>query len=141
VDSAGRPVVVDTNIFFSALLNHPSRFSEVLLEPENVFVICESTIVELFSKKERIMRFTRLDPSQMDDILHILLCRVNLSKEDDIPEEHRVRAWEFCKEVDPADTPQVALTLALDGLLWTGDRRLRRGLEARGFDRFFTPDE
>lgn len=35
--------------------------------------------------------------------------------------------------------PRVALTLALDGLLWTGDKVLKAGLTERGFDRFFTP--
>jgi hypothetical protein len=34
----------------------------------------------------------------------------------------------------------MALTLALDGRLWTGDRKLRKGLTARGFTRFFDPE-
>jgi hypothetical protein len=31
----------------------------------------------------------------------------------------------------------VALTLELDGLLWTGDKKLITGLRERGFDKFF----
>ncbi|MFL5541612.1 MAG: PIN domain-containing protein [Longimicrobiaceae bacterium] len=46
----------------------------------------------------------------------------------------------LCRGVDPGDEPFVALTLALDGRLWTGDQKLRRGLVARGFDRFFDPE-
>ncbi|MEI7935826.1 MAG: PIN domain-containing protein [Verrucomicrobiota bacterium] len=33
--------------------------------------------------------------------------------------------------------PFIALTLHLDGRLWTGDDKLKAGLRAKGFDRFF----
>jgi predicted nucleic acid-binding protein len=35
--------------------------------------------------------------------------------------------------------PFIALTLHLDGRLWTGDEELKAGLRAKGFDRFFEP--
>lgn len=41
--------------------------------------------------------------------------------------------------VDEKDTPYVALTLHLDGRLWTDDVELKRGLMAKNFDRFFEP--
>lgn len=34
----------------------------------------------------------------------------------------------------------MALTLELDGLLWTGDKRLRAGLQAKGLGRFLRWD-
>ena len=37
------------------------------------------------------------------------------------------------------DTPFIALTLHLDGRLWTEDAELEIGLRAKGFDRFLTP--
>jgi len=33
----------------------------------------------------------------------------------------------------------VALTLQADGYLWTGDRKLIKGLRTKGFDRFYEP--
>jgi predicted nucleic acid-binding protein len=44
-------------------------------------------------------------------------------------------------KVDPKDTPFVALTIELDGRLWTGDKALVRGLRAQGFDRFYPAGE
>jgi predicted nucleic acid-binding protein len=69
-----------------------------------------------------------------------VLSRVTLYKEGLIDTSHWDRAYELCAGVDETDTPHVALALALDGLLWTGDKRLREGLVAKGFDRFFSPE-
>jgi predicted nucleic acid-binding protein len=41
--------------------------------------------------------------------------------------------------VDEQDTPYIALTLHLDGHLWTEDARLKHALRAKGFDSFYEP--
>lgn len=133
------PVVVDTNILFSALLQRGSRFSEVLLQSDHRFYVCESVIVELFRRKEKIIRSTQLPEEDLAHWYHGLLRRITLHKEDLIAKEYWNEAWGWCRDVDETDTPHVALTLALEGLLWSGDRRLREGLEAKGFTRFFLP--
>lgn len=71
---------------------------------------------------------------------YLLLRRVSLYKEDLIGLQYWQKAYTLCKTIDENDTPHVALTLELDGLLWTSDRRLIRGLESVGFDRFFRPE-
>lgn len=48
-----------------------------------------------------------------------------------------MEAHRLCREVDEKDTPYVALTLHLDGRLWTDDDGLKTGLRPRRFDRFF----
>ncbi len=46
------PVIVDTNILFSALLSNRSQFADILLTSENKFFVCELVLVELFKHKE-----------------------------------------------------------------------------------------
>ena len=48
-----------------------------------------------------------------------------------------MQARRLCDGVDLKDTPFVALALHLDASLWTEDAELKRGLRAKGFDRFF----
>jgi predicted nucleic acid-binding protein len=134
-----KPVVVDTNILLSALLRSRSRIAEILFKPDREFYICEFAIAELFRHKERILKSSHLDEHELVEGFHKLIRKVILYKEDFIPLAHVRAADALCSGVDPDDMPHVALTLALDGLLWTGDRRLRRGLEERGFNRFFDP--
>ena len=40
-------------------------------------------------------------------------------------------------DIDVKDVPNVALTIELDGKIWTGDIELIEGLKAKGFDDFF----
>ena len=49
-------VVVDTNIFFSALISAESSFAKTMLRLENDFFVCETTLVEIFEHKEKLVK-------------------------------------------------------------------------------------
>lgn len=132
-------IVVDTSIVFSALLNDRSRFTDILLRSDHKLYVCEFMIVELFKHKDKLVYTSRLSEDDILRLLYILLRRVNVFKEDLISVEIRRAAYALCVDVDEKDTPHVALTLELNGLLWTGDEKLKTGLRGKGFDRFFEP--
>ena len=50
-----------------------------------------------------------------------------------------MEARRLCRDVDAKDAPFIALTLHLNGRLWSGDAELKAGLRAKGYDRFFEP--
>ena len=52
-------------------------------------------------------------------------------------EESLKKVFDLCRDIDEKNIPFVAVTIELDGLLWTGDKKLRNGLESKGFDSFF----
>jgi predicted nucleic acid-binding protein len=132
------PVVVDTNILFSALLRPDHQFLKALAGGRR-FYVSESTLAEIFGHKEKILSATRLGEAGLARAYYLLLTLLELYKEMRIPASCWEQAEELCRDVDPQDKPHVALTLALDGLLWTGDKALKTGLKAKGFDRFFSP--
>lgn len=133
------PVIVDTNIFFSALLSVHSKFSELLQRSDRSFFICEYVVVELFKHKERIAARSKLADEDLLMSYYLLLRRVTVYKEDLISTDNRRTAFHFCQGIDENDVAHVALTLELDGLLWTGDRKLKNGLQRKGFTQFFDP--
>jgi len=139
VSSPPQAVVVDTNILFSALLAGPSSFSESLLRSGHRFYICELVLVELFKRKDKIVKASRLSEEDGLRVYHALLKQVTLYKEDLIAPENRRAAYALCRDIDEADSPHVALALELNALLWTGDKQLKDGLRRKGFDRFFEP--
>mgnify|MGYP000910338648 FL=1 len=133
------PVVVDTNILFSALLRDSSPFVRLLFQSEYNFYICEYVIVELFKHKDRLVKLSKLSEDELLRLLYRLLKRLTIYPERLIPAKFVVEAQKLCAAVDTNDTIHVALTLAIDGRLWTGDRRLVYGLRPHGLDIFFAP--
>lgn len=109
-------VVMDANIAFKTLTAQRGELRDRLGPSVTLnFYSPRFLFVELFKHKERLARPAKLT-------------------EDELLEAHRL-----CKDVDEADTPYVALTLHLDGRLWSEDKELKNRLRARGFDRFFEP--
>lgn len=134
------PIIVDTNILFSALLRNQSKFADVILAIDYHFFVCELVLVELFKRKEKIVKLSQLTEEEIIHIYHIFLKRITLYKEDLMTRENLVNAYELCRDIDESDTPHVALTLELNGLLWTGDKKLKSGLKQKGFTQFFEPN-
>jgi len=134
---AVKPVIVDTNIISSALLKSHTAFLEFLLTAPQKFYICERCIVEIFNHKEKLVACSELTESEIAKLYHLLLTKVHVFKEELISIGNWRAAHELCKDVDATDTPFVALTFELDGLLWTGDKILKEGLKQKGFDKFF----
>ena len=133
-------VIVDANIVFRCLHagrgdlrgrigpgQHPQFFS-----PRFVFV-------ELFKHKERLALSAKLSETELLEALYALVSRLEFVNEANIPVGTWVEAYRLCKGTDEKDTPYVALTLHMDGRLWTRDKQLKTALLAQGFARFFGP--
>lgn len=132
-------IVVDTNILFSALLRDSSPFVRLLFQDEYDFYICEYVIVELFKHKERLVKLSKLSEDELLRLLYRLLKRLTVYPERHIQPRYVAEAQNLCASVDLNDTMHVALALAIDGRLWTGDRRLMSELRQQGADIFFVP--
>ena len=133
-------LVVDTNVFFSLLLRRNTALRRRFLTETNCTFHCPRFfLVELFKYKERIAQTTELSEAELLECLYELLARVHFIEEGSIPIGTWMEARRLCRDVDPKDAPFVALTIHLDGRLWTGDDELKTGLKAKGFNRFFEP--
>ena len=132
--------VVDTNILFSLLLRGGTALRKRFL-PDNAptFYCPRFVFVELFQHKERIAQAAELSEADLLECLSELLARVHFVEEGGIPIGTWMEARRLCRDVDSKDAPFIALSLHLDGRLWTGDDELKAGLRAKGFDRFFEP--
>jgi predicted nucleic acid-binding protein len=133
-------VVVDTNIFFSLLLRRDAALRRrFLTDAAHTLHGPRFFLVELFKHKERIAQITDLGADELLDCLYELLARVRFVEEGSIPIGTWMEARRLCRDVDPKGAPFVALTLHLDGRLWTDDEELKAALKAKGFDRFIEP--
>ena len=130
-------IVVDTNILFSALLRRPNPYAETILLGEHSFYSPKFAFVELFKYKERIVKYAKLPENEVLELLYRLLKNIHMEEEDQISTDNLQRAYNLCEGIDLKDIPFVALTLDLDGKLWTKDDKLKKGIIKKGFNNFY----
>ena len=133
-------VVVDASRIFSELTAANQRLRQTFAAEPDIEFYCPKYVVgELFKHKECIAAATALEESALLALLHTLFHRIRFFDEDAISIGSWTEAWRLCRDVDENDVAYLALTLELDGDLWTGDRELETGLRKKGFTRFFKP--
>jgi len=131
-------VIVDSNILFSALLAHKSIHLDTLENKAYEFFAPNFIFTEIFKYKEKILKHSKLTEIELLEVLNNLFARIQLVPHHFISLSNRKKASELCENIDSKDAVFVALTIELNGLLWTGDKKLKTGLAEKGFQRFFT---
>ncbi len=130
-------VVVDTNLLFSSLLPTTSAIRDMLIEAKYHFYAPNYIIGELFRHKEKIVKYTKLDENEFYTYFSLVTESVTFIPLDFISLPNRQKAYDLCNGIDIKDTAFVALALELNAPLWTGDKKLKAGLNERGYQQFF----
>ena len=131
-------VIVDTNVIFSALLREDNRHASTLIKNDDNhdFFAVYFTIVELFKHKERITKYSKLANDDVLEVLYELLKHIQIINDEIISIPAWKQAMNLTHDVGIKDVPNIALTIELEGKLWTNDEALKDGLRAKGFDEF-----
>ena len=136
-----QPVVIDTNLVFSALIPKESKIREILFIPTLTFYAPNYLITEIYLHKERITKNSKLDDETFYFLFSAIMERISFLPIEIISLESRQKGYDFCKDIDLKDTPFVSLAIELQAMFWTGDKKLKKGLTEKGFKSFFEPDD
>lgn len=130
-------LVIDTNIIISTLMKSDGVVGGILLRDlQNVEKLsCYFLYVEVFSKKEKILKVSKLEEKDLLELLYLVIKQVNFINEAQISDENWQTAQDLTQDIDVKDVSFVALSLETDAYLWTGDKILYEGLRAKGFDK------
>ena len=136
-------VIVDSNIIFSALLNTQSTIGDILLNSQDQleFYTCGYLREEIETHKAKILKNTGYDESEFREIELLIYEELTFFTESLITFDIWKKAADLVREVDMDDIAFVALSLFLDLKIWTGDKKLKEGLRAKGFDNFVSTQE
>ena len=128
-------IVIDTNIVFSGILNPSSNIGKILILPgeQFQFYTCGYLWVEIKKHRNRLLSLTKLSEEKLNELENLVVKNVKFIDDTLLPQEILVKAELLLNDVDPNDTPFVALTMHLEGKLWTGDLQLYNGLRAKHF--------
>jgi predicted nucleic acid-binding protein len=130
-------IVVDTNIVFSALVRPASSILNILVLPrENVSFFAPSYLIdELTRYLPKLQKSSQLSQENLDVALRIVMGKIHFVDEELVKPTVWEEAFTLTHDIDEKDTPFVALSIALDGMLWTGDKKLIHGLHNKGWEK------
>ncbi len=136
-------IIIDTNIIISACLDSKSDLYHLITSNFNKidFVTPEFSLKEMITHQEKICKKSRKNIAIFKiNLLAIHNCITVLS-DDELTEKDINNAEIFSRQVDIDDTIFIAFALALDSLLWTGDRKLQNGVKRIGFTNIISTKE
>jgi predicted nucleic acid-binding protein len=130
-------IILDTNIVFSSILNPKSNIGEILFNNNDKleFYTSEYLREEINNHKNRILELAKTSENEVNEVIFQIYKKINFISDEQIPFDIWFESAPLVRDIDMDDLPYVALTIHLDGLLWTGDLRLMNGLIAKGFDK------
>lgn len=135
-------IVVDTNIIFSGLLSPNGKISDLLSNSSGKFEFYSPTYLldELENHKKKILKITGFSKSELEFLKRNIFKKIDLIDLESIRESTWEKAIELTKNVDEYDAPFIALALELGSPIWTGDKKLIKGLNKKDINWILTTD-
>lgn len=125
------------------MLNSSSRIGKLLITSLKhfQFYTCDFLKYELLKHRKKLLKLTKLSEQELLELEKLATENITFINEALIPEAILVSSEQLLSDIDPDDTPFVALTRHLKAKLWTGDLQLIEGLKAKKFRRLITTSE
>ncbi len=130
-------IIVDSNIIISSLISENSKERDFILTSGEELITSKFCVIEIFKYKEKISQCSKLPEEMVLNYYYKILERITLINEKLISEENYKKAYKLCKNTDKKDILFVALTIELDDLLWTGDKKLIKALRLNRFKKIY----
>lgn len=129
-------IVVDTNIVFSGILNPNGIIADLLINSDKTFNFYAPIFIleELANHHQKMKKISGLSDDDISFLKRVILKNINLIDEQYIKEENWILAKELTQDIDEFDIPFIALCIELQTSLWTGDKKLTKGLLKKNID-------
>jgi len=136
-------VIVHANILFSGILNINSRIGNLLLTSRRFFRFYATDFFrqEIERHHPKLVEVSGFTADEVNLLLAKFFQRLHFVPESSIPFEFWQKSAALVRDVDPDDVAYVALNEFMDGRLWTGDVKLRKGLTAQGYSKCISTKE
>jgi len=135
-------IVVDTNIVFSAIISDKGKIGELLLnKPLDLYFLSPIFLLdELNNHIGKILSITGYSEAEFQQIKFLAIRNIEFIDSKDISKQNWELSYQLLKDVDENDTSFLALNLEINGFLWTGDKKLIKGLENKNYNKTVTTD-
>ena len=135
--------IVDANMVFSGILNTNGRIGDLLINSKQYFTFIAPDFLrsEIRNHYPKLVKISGLTIEQVQEAEFQLYKDIIFISEEQIKISHWIAADALVADVDPKDTHYIAYSKQFRCKIWSGDKKLIKGLAKKGFTNFITTDE
>lgn len=136
-------VIVDANIVFSGILNSNGKIGDLLINSQNKinFIAPDFLRVEIRKHHSKLVKISRMNLDEIQESEFQICKDITFISEEQIKETTWLQAEKLVTEIDLKDTPYIAFSKHFRCKIWSGDKKLVKGLAKKGFRNFISTDE
>lgn len=126
-------IVVDANILFSALLSPTGKIAEIIITEKYPVTYYSSlySLTELNKHGKKLLSLSSYSSDELEHAKRMLFKKIVLIDDNSIPENIRIESIRLLQDIDLNDVPYLSLALYLNTYLWSGDKKLNKGLKLK----------
>jgi len=135
-------IVVDANIIFSGILKSNGKIGDLLINSEKFFTFIAPDFLrtEIYSHFDKLIKISNLSLGQILESEYQIYKSITFISEEQIS----VESWQFAdslvSDIDPKDIVYIAYTKQFKCKLWTGDKKLIKGLIKKNYNNILTTE-
>ena len=136
-------VIVDANIVFSGILNSIGNIGNLLINSRRIFnfIAPEFLQQEIRYNYQKLMNISKLPFEDLLEEKYRICKSILFISEEQIFMENWEFAYNLANDIDPKDIVYLAFAKQYECNLWTGDKQLKKGLSAKGFENVVSTNE
>jgi predicted nucleic acid-binding protein len=130
-------IIVDTNIIFSCLTGSNNKIENIIFKSGKLFNFysCNYMRFEIDKHWGKLKKTSKLDDFDLNEAKYYLFKKIKFINEEIIPEKTWLKSEQLLSGIDLDDIDFLALTLHMNGYLWTRDKILSKGLKNKKFNK------
>lgn len=135
--------IVDANMVFSAILNTNGKIGDLLINSRQYFTFIAPDFLrsEIRNHYPRLVKISGLTIEQVQEAEFQLYKDIVFISEEQIKISRWIAADALVADVDPKDTHYIAYSKQFRCKIWSGDKKLIKGLAIKGFTNFITTED
>lgn len=118
-------LVIDTNIFISALIKREGLTRNIMLNSDNYFFFPEYEFQEIYKYKDDILKKSEYSEAEFIVAMAALLNNIHIISYEEIRSSYD-EACNIMNSIDSGDTIFIATALAFDALIWSDDQHFKK---------------
>jgi predicted nucleic acid-binding protein len=127
-------VITDSNIIISALITPNGTVAKVFKDKSQIQFLAPSILkTEISNHFDKVIKLSDMSKKDIQQELNYYFERIKFIDISNIPKKYIVEAYLIVSDIDADDIFFVALNLYQKHKIWTSDKALIKGLEAKGY--------